>query len=378
MVKKAFLIVILSIYSLSLYAEVDLDASLSGLLFLSKNSEDKLTSSGLAKGNLTVKSKGNKYVKSQLTLDFLSYRGVAKVDIAKAWVKFRYPILRATLGKNRITWGEGAAFNAGDVIFDDYIAPSESEAEAIDLTADELKSINRTMALISIPIGKFTFAEVIYLPYDFLSDTELLAAVGGTVPEDRELGVHSAGGRFLTKIKGIKIETGYIYNGSISTHKPYLSFNGTLGLDYHLSSSVNIKHEEFSFNNWKESLKLSCGLFYLIDLENDKTLTLRLESMVKPYGVWEVSEIDIEKREYGVLLYPEIFFIPNDEFSLFLRSIISPIDLSSRSTFGVNWKTYQGFSIGSFLSLDLGERDDIYSFENIGGLNLTIMVTHKF
>lgn len=379
MVKKVVICLIILMVTSSLFSEVDLDASLSGMLTLANNEEGDFTSTGLAKGDLTVKSKGNKYVKSQLTLDFVSVRNVATVTIAKAWVKFRYPKVRGTVGKNRITWGEGTAFNAGDVIFDDYIAPSESEAETLDLTADELKSINRTMALLAFPLGKFTIAEVIYLPYDFLTNAELTtAATTNTPPEDKEVYEHSYGGRLLTKAKGIKIESGYIYNGIISTHKPYVSFNGTLLLDYHLSSSINVKHGESDFDFWKESVKVSGGLFYLFELENDKTLTLRLETMLKPYGTWEHSENESEQKEYGVLLYPEVAFVPGNDLSLFFRSIVSPIDVSCKNTFGVNWKTYQGFTIGSFISINLGERGDIYSIKDNNSIMYTMLFTHKF
>lgn len=363
------------------FSEVDLDASLSGLLTLSKDGGGSFTSSGLAKGDITIKSNGTKNVKSQLTLDFLSMRNLSTLGIKKAWIKFRYPKVRVTLGKNRITWGEGAAFNAGDVIFDDYISPESSDVEAFDLTADELKSINRTMVLLSFPIGKFSFAEGIYLPYDFFTTTELTtAATTSTVPDDKGLDQHSYGGRLVTKASGIKIETGYIYNGAESLHKPYVSFNGTLLLDYHLSSSVNILHGESDSDLWKNSFKISGGLFYLFELEGeeDRTLTLRLESMFKPFGVWESSEDSTKQKEYGVLLYPEVSFVPNDEISLFLRSIVSPVDISSKSTLGLNWKTYQGFSIGTFLSFNLGDDGDVYSSGSDDSLSLTISVTHKF
>ncbi len=351
------------------FSEVDLDASLTGLVIATKDVDEDLTSSGLAKGSLTVKSKGSKYVKSQLTLDFTSMRNMGTLSISKAWVKFRYPLIRATLGKNRITWGEGTAFNAGDVIFDDYISPDSEEAEAMDLTADELKSMNRTMVLVTHPMGRFTFAEGIYLPYDFFTMAELAGAAGGVIPSDKEINQHSYGGRFVTKAAGMKFETGYIYNGDLGMHKPYISINGTLLVDYHLSASVNIDHNDSSFDSWKESLKISTGNFYIFDLDDDKTLTLRLEALVKPFGDWESD---------ALMLYPEISFVPNEEIALFFRAIGSPLDLSMKATLGLNWKTYQGFSIGSFISANMGEEGDIYSFSDDNALTFTVAVTHKF
>ena len=71
------------------------------------------------------------------------------------------------------------------------------------------------------------------------------------------------------------------------------------------------------------------------------------------------------------MLYPEISLVPNEEIALFLRAIINPLDPVVNGTFGLNWKTYQGFSIGSFLSAVVDDGED-------ASLSLTISVTHKF
>ncbi len=361
MVKHLIVGVVLLSTLFPLFSEVDIDATLNGVITATKVGDEDITSSGLATGNLTVKSKGSKYVKSQLTLDFVSMRNLGILSISKAWIKFRYPILRVTLGKNRITWGEGAAFNAGDVIFDDYIAPGGA-VEGADLTADELRSVNRTMAQVIVPLGRFTYAEAIYLPYDFFSNEELGLAASGVMPDDNKFSTHSYGGRFVTKAVGMKLETGYIYNGNSELHKPYISINGTLGVDYHMSTSINITHGDMEFEDWKNTWKISAGSFYMFDLEDDRTLTLRLEALVKPFGDWDID---------ALMLYPEISLIPNEEIALFLRAIVNPLDPVVNGTFGLNWKTYQGFSIGSFISAVVDDGEDV-------DLSLTISVTHKF
>ena len=145
-------------------------------------------------------------------------------------------------------------------------------------------------------------------------------------------------------------------------HKPYISLNGTLLVDYHLSSSINIKNDETDFDQWKESFKISTGLFYLFDLDDDKTLTLRLEAMINPYMDWDSDALQ---------LYPEIAFVPNDELSLFARSIINPLDFNALTTLGLNWKTYQGFSIGTYIMGNIGKSE-------LTDRSLTVSVTHKF
>lgn len=387
MVKRVLLGVGIFLLPFFLFCETDLSASLSGMVY-SAFGEDDNTTTALGQGALDVKSSGNRNVKSQISLNLYSTVAGASIDVKKAWVKFRYPKFRGMIGKNRVSWGEGIVYNAGDVIFDDFIIYNPltgSSGEDLDLTADELRSANRIMATANIPLGMFTFLEGIYMPYNF--SLQYLAAMANPTPsevekeliKDESTGLefsnHSFGGRFLTRLGGIKVETGYLFDGYNDIHKPYLSFNGTALVDYHLSSSVNIPTEETDFDNWKDSLKISGGIFYLFELEEERTLTLRLESMVKPFGEWKEED---GVQAYGLSLYPEVAFVPNEEFSFFLRSLFSPIDISARSTFGVNWKTYQGFTIGSFFSIDLGEEGDIYSWDRETPMSLTLMVTHKF
>lgn len=359
MVKKALLIIgIINFTIYPIFSEVDIDTTIQGIITGNIEGSDEATTSGTAIGSLSVQSTGNSNVKSELLLDFTSTRDISTLSITKAYIKFRYPLFRTTIGKNRITWGDGVAFNAGDVIFDDY-----GTTDDIDLTADELKSLNRTMVQITYPLGRFTFLEGLYLPYDFFP--VITTNTGGTSTYDySDLGIEkqSFGGRFVSKAAGIKLETGYIYNGYDEVHKPYVSFNGTLLFDYHLSASVNITNGEYFFDDWDETLKLTSGLFYLFELENDKTLTTRLESQIKPLGDWD---------DDALLLYPEIAFVPNEEISLFLRSIINPLDIDVESTLGLNWKTYQGFTIGGFLSINVIEDEDINS-------TISFVVTHKF
>ena len=378
MVKKVSFIYLLLLISFNIFSEVDIDATLTGAFTGTKLDGGSFTNSVVALGSLSIESENSNYVKSQLVLDFTSLRNVSVLSISKAWIKFRYPLFRFTIGKTRITWGEGSAFNAGDVIFDDYKLVTSS-TEDIDLTADELKSLNRTMAEIIIPLGRFTYGELIYLPFDFplyiTSKTVVFNSDGdeaeaeeyivSTTPDYEsalEFSEHSFGGRFVTKLAGIKLETGYIYNGNLTTHKPYISLNGTLGLDYYFSSSINILNGETSFNNWKDTLKISSGFFYLFELKNDKTLTFRLESLIEPYKNWDLDALK---------LYPEIAFVPNEEFSFFLRSIINPLNFNLEGTLGVNWKTYPGFSIGAFVSVLLDS-------EESSEISLTVSVTHKF
>lgn len=305
MVKKTLLlggIILLPIFNLT--AEINLDSSLTGVGISNVDEDGNTTSETSGIGNLTVKSTGNKNVKSNISLDLITTSKGNFTNVNKAWVKFRYPLFRATLGKTRVSWGDGIAFNAGDAVFSDI-------AEELDMTADELRSQNRILGLITVPHGRFTFSEFIYLPN-----------------ENEELSKHSFGGRFRTNVLKTKIETGYMYRADDEIHSPYLSLAGTLLFDYHLSGKVDAFKDELEY-------EITAGLFYLFELEEERTLTVRLESLIKP------NEEDLQ-------FYPEISYVPNDELTFIARAIYTPAEDKYNLTAGVKSRTYQGFNIGLY------------------------------
>lgn len=354
MVKRCISLCVIFLAIQPVFADLAVGADISVALVGAKRKNQEISTFGGAHAQLSFKSVGNNNLKSQLHLTFSTMRSLSFVTIDKAFIKFRFPSIRVTLGKNRISWGDGIAFNAGDVLFDDYGANKE-----LDLTADELKSLNRTMVLLSVPLGRFTFLEGIYLPYDFFSDTDLGAIAAGKTPSQTAISKNSFGGRFVTRLAGIKLETGYVYNGFLQNHKPYVSFNGTLLADYHLSASTTIAHTQPAVKDWDTHLTTSAGIFYPFYFANDHTLTTRVEAHIKPFAKWHSETL---------LLYPEITFIPNEELSLFVRAIINPIQTAIKNTIGLNWKTYEGFTISSFITNN----------SNINELECALIITHRF
>ena len=158
----------------------------------------------------------------------------ALIDVSRAFIKARFPAFRLTLGKTRLSWGEGFMFNAGDVIFD-------SLSTSADLTADEIRTRGTWLASAYIPLGRFSFAEAVLLPPAFDPLTYLIdsriAAEAGEDPPEIPRGYRSSGGlRIVLRPGGIKTETGYLYSGESESHKPYVSFQGNLIADWHLSA----------------------------------------------------------------------------------------------------------------------------------------------
>jgi hypothetical protein len=166
----------------------------------------------------------------------------------------------------------------------------------------------------------------------------------------------------------VELETGYLFNGLEYTHSPYMSMQGHLLVDWYLAGSVVIPADAEDIEELEP--KLSFGIFHLISFENDATLTLRLETLVKPDALWQETEAD-DDTEYGLMFFPEVVYNPIDSVGVFFRNIVSPIDLSALFAVGVDWNVYSGLSIINSISVQAGEEADIYGFNRDGGFALT-------
>ncbi len=316
---------------------------------------------------LSYSSTGNRNVKSEVALsivmpdistaDFglpkdLSF---ALVSLDKAYVKARFPEFRLTAGKTRLSWGDGFVFNAGDILFD-------SLSTAVDLTSSEVRSDTDWLVSVNVPLGRFSFAEAVLLP-----------------PDDMDLGHLSAGGRLYTTIESLKLETGYMFTYDAAQtgyeHRLSLGLQGNLEADWYLSGAVSLPGPGYDTAGtlFEDSLDITAGLFYIHQIDSVRTLTLGLESLIQPYESWAESA---GGKDYGIFLYPEIGFTPNDTVSLSLRSIYSPIDGSAQVTAGGSWNVFQGFSLLGYLIGQVGDDDDLFSWGNTdpGWTSLTCMV----
>ena len=90
----------------------------------------------------------------------------------------------------------------------------------------------------------------------------------------------------------------------------------------------------------------------------------RLESVLRPYGQW--TEQDSRDATYGLYLYPEFSYAPRDSMTLYLRSIVSPVDLSALTFAGYRWNIYQGFTMHFFAAAMAGEENDTFGWNRPG------------
>lgn len=265
------------------------------------------------------------------------------VSIDRAYLRVRFPNLRLTAGKTRVGWGDGVLFNAADLLFG-------STGTDVELTSQELRSSTKWLTSVTVPFGPFSFVEAVVIPPEEPSFD----------PRDTVLG-----GRVYTTVGSLKVEFGGAYRPDETTGRvvsPYVALQGNFGPDWYASSSVNVAYPASEIvGELEESWLVSAGLFHMISVGWQGNLTLRLEALVRPFGTWSAQE---SSDAYGVLLYPEISYSPNESWSFSLRSIVSPIDLSASVTAGSAWNLMQGLTLHGYVTAFMGEQGDLFSWKS--------------
>jgi len=338
----------------------------------------------LMKGSLDLRSVGSENVRGLLQLDAWVGESIA-LSLPRAYVKVRLPWFRLTAGKTRVSWGDGFLFNAGDVVF------GSMSLLAGGLNESVLRDETTWLAGLYVPLGPFSYLEGVLVPYDPLSASgDPLGLAGGAglvtaltqlldpvTPEELAGGV-----RGVFRLGGVKVETGYFGSGRAGEHRPYLSLQGHLGVDWNLSGALAIPTTDPQWGRWDEWLDLSAGVLSLHRLPGGQVLSLRLEAAVRPGMRWREAEgaeaVAINDRvaraagatppEYGLYLFPEVAFSPTDTLSVQARALISPVDGSALSMAGASWNVYQGLSLFTYLSVMAGDEDDLYAWEQDMGL----------
>lgn len=294
-------------------------------------------------------------VKAEIAVDALLGDGIVP-SVARASVAVRFPRFRLTLGRARLSWGEGIAFNAADLLY------GGSSTGGLDLTADSLRDDAAWMGAVTVPLGRFSFLEAVVLPPP-LDVVSLLQNPLAPLPAPEDL---AAGGRFVGKVAGIKTEAAYLYRGKTSSHSLATSLQAHLLVDWHLSASMDPLDAQ--------SLRLSAGLFHLQRLGQRASLSLRLEALVAPTCSWlevEPSALPGPAPVYGILLYPELSFALGQALSVTSRALVSPVDGSALLAPAVALSLHKGLTFLATAAFAIGDDTDTWSPDRRGGLSFT-------
>ena len=337
--------------------------------------------SAFSGAKLTFASSPSPETKGQVTLNIKAGEAVS-VDLQKAWVKARLDAVGLTIGKTRLSWGEGALFNAGNVIFGDT---------AVDLSAEDLRDDNAWLAAANLPLGDFSFLEAVVLP------PVLSADVGS--PENC-----SFGGRAYTRLGGVKLEAGYLRSAESvdrtvpAAHEPYFSLQGNAWADWHLSSSASVRGTALAPS--AEDWTISSGVYrqWSVPAADDGsgdsvlgTFALRMEASIRPDGSWTAETIQTAPAgptalagvatsldsPYALLLYPELSWRA-DTVLLLARSLVSPMDLSALSAVSVQWAPLEGLRLIGSVAVQTGQAGDLFSWNRPGAWQATAVSRFSF
>lgn len=375
MVRAASLVLaalaLLAGFALPAAAEVGSSVTLSGYATLARIG-DEAAVSALLKSRLDLQSRGNENVRGQLQLDGWIGEG-ADLDVPRAWLRVRLPWFRITMGKTRLSWGDGFVFNAGDVLF------GSLEPLAGDLSAAALRDQTAWLLSAYLPLGPFSFLEAAALPYGVPAVPGLAADLAGLLaPRTFAELAGGAGLRGVFKAGGLKLESGWYTDWADRAHKPYLSLQGHLLADWNLSAVIAIPIDSPQWAEAGQWLAVTAGLFHLARLGGDRSLSLRLEGALRPGGRWsEAAGTEAQPAGdpgaplYGLLLFPEAALALSSTLSLRLRVLLSPVDGSGLTLLGAAWSLYQGFTLSAYASAMAGDGNDLYAWD-YGGPALTL------
>ncbi len=296
----------------------------------------------------------------------------SRFDIQRLFVRAQLPMFegfmpRITLGKNNITWGKGAFFNAGNLFF------GEAGSAGILKTVTSI-SINETdwLAVLYIPVGMVSFIEcALHIP---LPEYTLVAMPQGEflLPVTVAAGTQSVYGvRCYADFDVLALEGAWNYKEADNQHKVAVSAATALGgAELYSGFSCMLPYEQPCITGGFLMLNLITGL---------DTSSLRLEFLIQPEKPWSQTELTQETRQsgypYGVHILADIS-IGLDTLVFTTRSLYSPVDSSALFVFTMLWKPYQGlwyYITGTFNAGDAGTLYESWiqgSWSIIGGLRM--------
>lgn len=336
---------------------------------LARTGTEQWSFTGGGEAALSLVQTGNRSVRSSFDLSLRLLPTAAgspdaAADVSRAYAKFRHEQLVGVIGKAPFSWGEGTMFNAAQSLFgtglNTRLAQTEFEENAAWLTD------------LTWYTGTFSFVELLVLPP--VIDTTSASPSPGSLWETR------LGARWVAKAFGLKTEVGYLLDGRSADpssdpsagaftaadyyHRPYVSLQGNLWIDWHLSASLEIPEEDVSADALQNGSLLTGGLYSRVPVGYDDTLNLRLEGRLRPWAQWQETHTDSTgSGDYGFFAYGELGWNFGTGFSLVARSQFSPVDLSARFTPGFSWNLFQGFTLFGFATVQAGDKGDLYPWK---------------
>ncbi len=301
--------------------------------------EDDAAVRSLGRGELDLFSTGNRDVRGWMQL---RVEDETTVTIPRLEVRWRMPTAsgwtpRFTVGRSRLTWGEGRLFNAGDLI--NRARPAEVLGDAPVAATADLREETQWLMAAYLPLGRFSYIETVALT----ESQDTLAA-----------GVRIAG-----TIGPLKSETGYLYRNEDATHTIYISASGHMLLDVYGAVSLEI---DPALANPADSSQYTYtgGALHTATHPRLGSLSARGELLYTPM-------VD------SLTLFPELIWSPSQLLALFVRSEIQPGILYAPAG-GVSWTPATGLTLALTATALVG--DDLPAPG--GGTTIATVVRYRF
>jgi hypothetical protein len=271
--------------------------------------------------------------------------------LEKAYLKIRLPGFidgsssRLSFGKMPVAWGQGAFFNAGDILFG--AAPNQTS-----LFSSEYRTDTDWMVVFYLPLGDWSFVEII----------------GSPPMRSGETG--RGGGRFVFTPGWAalnSIEAGYLYGAAFKTgellntaaaeaagRQLYASLDGTLYFDYSLSTSLTVYNTETDssagavYNSWK----ISAGIFRIWSINGGARsipVSFRMEGLFAP-------------AHNALNIFSMLNFDITENITLLLSALASTKDYETWTapvSVGSAWQVLQGLSLGAAFTVEADNPDKL-------------------
>ena len=337
--------VLLALIGPAALAEVRLRAGVEVYQTLLRDAPEdwRLVTAGL--GTIALEAEGSRNVRGELSLSIPASL-VALPAVDRAFVRFRLPGFRMTIGAAPLSWGEGLLINAGDF-------PNGAYDPTVDLLSGDFRADAIWQTQLYIPLGPFSFVEAAILP-------GLIDPTLGTLPELADTRV---GGRAYVDADAIALQLGYLYDDPL--HQVYTSLHGSLWADLYITVAHEIDSTTTdAFQDLLDSIVISVGAFSSFSIARDVELAVRVEGQLDP------ADLDADLPSGStVALTTDLTLSPT--VSAALQSVVVPTDPSALVAGSVSWNLDQGLTLLAFVQGYLGDADAVFSSDASGGISFT-------
>ena len=349
-----------------------IDTSLNVLSPDTSTAEAPWTVLGLAKGRVGLTA-GSPAVKAEVRTSF-NTAAAEPFSIDRAWVKFRFPGVRGTLGLGHLAWGPGLVFNAGDLL-------SNSTSLSVSLGADELRNQSAWLgdAWLALDDESFVEAMVISPPPAQLPVAGLIQAVPDSI------GKLAGGMRLSLAPAGWLFELAYAVDGANALHKISLSSQFHAGLDWYASLRADLPFSATAGVPIERGLSASVGGFGLADLGEGFGLTTRHEALIRPWQNWTSLDLPAWTSQnaalsgaggpgsagaglpYALYSYHELSLTMPEKLTASLRGLYSPIDASAVAIVRLDWAPLEALGLYLQAAFQLGSGNATWAWSRSGG-----------